>query len=341
MKLFNIVCECIQKLVSPKNYQSIENLWPEWIRDYSRIKAWSESRAFDRRMSIGNKYVFPIIGHKCPQDVTTKDVIVCLQLAMKETNLTQEKVLTALSQFLRWCDSKQLRDSTQRLPTDKELVEPFLGLSLKGKKGHYPALDWRDVPRFVAQLQARRGVSAKALLFVILTASRGQPVREARWDEINEQLLEWNIPAEHMKGKQGNNRPHDVPLSRQAISLLEKIRLVSYGSVIFSNKKPLSDTALRQCIRKINRDVESRGGIGFRDSTQNNRVVVPHGFRAAFMTWAQENDKELSLAERCLAHQDSADKHNGAYRRGVMMRQRRQLLQEWADYCFSYQLDEK
>ena len=43
----------------------------------------------------------------------------------------------------------------------------------------------------------------------------------------------------------------------------------------------------------------------------------------------------MMLVEKCLAHKDPDDRHNGAYRRGTLIRQRKVLLQQWADFCFS------
>ena len=150
--------------------------------------------------------------------------------------------------------------------------------------------------------------------------------------------LEWNVPASHMKGKQGNNRPHEVPLSAQAVKLLQAIRPVQvHGEDLVFTKtgNSLSGTALRKLIRKLDEDSLKKGGNGFRDVSHDNRVAVTHGFRAAFATWAQETGEDVSVIELCLSHVDSTDKHNGAYRRGRMMQRRRLLLQRWANYCFS------
>ncbi len=313
---------------------TVADLWPIWIKEYTIIKVWTDSRAYSRRLSLGTKYIFPVIGHKKPNKVTSEDVVSCLNLAIDNTEHTQQKVLTALSQFLRWCTSKHLLNPSQRLPTDISFIEPHLGIKLRGKVDHYPAIDWREVPRFVAKLVKSKGIGSTALLFCILTTSRSQSVRMAQWDEIDHLHQEWHIPASHMKGKQGQNQPHDVPLSSQAQFLLKTLNPTN--SALFTYKgKTISDASLRKCIRRINQATESAGEIGFRDSTQHNRVAVPHGFRAAFMTWAQENEKDLTIVEHCLAHKDSNDKHNGAYRRGAQMKQRRILLQEWADYCTS------
>ena len=146
-----------------------------------------------------------------------------------------------------------------------------------------------------------------------------------------------------MKGRQGNNRPHDVPLSFQAINLLSAVYTKDSNSddLIFSSTgKPLSGMALRKVIRKLDAKMISSGFSGFRDESQSNRVAVTHGFRAAFATWAQESEEAISVIEHCLAHVDSTDKHNGAYRRGRMIGQRKELLQRWADYCFSQVIDD-
>ncbi len=318
---------------------SVENLWPLWIQEYSELRAWSDKQAFQRRFSLGVKYVFPVIGTLHPAQITTNEVVACLKLSLASTTQTHWKVLVALSQFLQWCTANQLYDSNKRLPTDIKLVEPYLGMQLHKEGGHHPAIDWRDIPKFISLLLQETNISSKALLFVVLTVSRLQSVNSAQWTEINLTQSEWQIPASHMKGKQGHNRPHDVPLSNQALNLLNSLsspQLKNSNSLIFTTTgHQLSGTALRKVVKKIDKKAISQGLPGFRDSFQGNRVAVTHGFRAAFATWAQENGADMSVVEYCLAHKDSTDKHNGAYRRGRLSQQRRTLLQLWADYCFS------
>ena len=316
--------------------QCISKLWPVWISEYSKLKLWSDPQAYAKRMALGVKYVFPVAGALKPYQLSTFNVVDILESALRVTKQTHTKVLIALSQFLRWCVSKNLIQSTQRLPTDLTLLEPVLGMRLRVKGGHHPAVDWRDVPRFVSKLRRERSEGARALLFAVLTTCRAQSVCMAEPGEFNIALSEWNIPALHMKGKQGNNQPHDVPLSRQALSLIKQ-RLKDQGRLLFTaTGNPLSSAALRKVIRKLDAASVAAGTSGFRDPSQNGRVAVTHGFRAAFATWAQETGQDMSVVERCLAHVDPLDRHQGAYRRGTMLARRRELLQAWADYCFSY-----
>lgn len=317
----------------------IEKLWPIWINEYTKLKAWTDKDAYQRRFALGKKYVFPVIGSIKPNQVTIQNVVSCLELVLMSTKQSHWKVLVALSQFLRWCATQDLLDPTKRLPTDIELIEPYFGVRLRSQGGHHPAVDWREVPRFISLLVQEKTIGAKALLFVILTTSRLQSVSQAQWKEINLFLKEWQIPASHMKGKQGNNRPHEVPLSSQAMALLQSIRnshLKGEDLIFSATGSELSGSSLRKAIRKIDQKSIGLGIPGFRDSSQNNRVAVTHGFRASFATWAQEIGADMSVVEFCLAHCDSNDRHNGAYRRGSMINQRRLLLQAWADFCFSY-----
>jgi integrase len=318
---------------------SIKDLWPIWINEYTNLKTWTDKHAYQRRYALGEKYIFPIIGSHKPNQISIRNIVDCLELAMQNTQQTHLKVLIALSQFLRWSTAKQLRDPNNRLPTDIELIEPYLGSRLRKPCGHHPSVDWRDIPLFISLLVKETSISAKALLFTILTASRLQSVCQAQWNEINFLLKEWQIPSSHMKGKQGHNRPHEVLLSFQATKLLYSLTPPGSngtGNLIFSaTGNELSGTALRKLIRKLDKVALERGHRGFRDPLQNNRVAVTHGFRASFATWAQETGQDMSVVERCLSHIDPSDRYHGAYRRGQMISQRKKLLQEWADYCYS------
>lgn len=330
----------LKYLLLPK--QTVSKLWIDWLHDYKKLKYWTDKRALERRMALGEKYIFPFIGNKHPNKVTVDDIVLCFEFCAKQTSQTQNKVLVVLGQFFKWCNYKNYRDPNKRLPTDRDLLEPYLGIHLHYHQlRHYPAIDWRDVPRFIAfliDIYGTTSTSSKLLLFSILTVSRSQSVRYAQWNEIDFELSEWNIPLEHMKGRQGNNRPHIVPLSRQALSILKELHQnkIESESIIFSHKsKKISGNAVRKLIHSIHKRAVVLGHSGFADPFERDRVIVPHGFRAAFTTWAQETNKDMMLVEKCLAHKDPEDRHNGAYRRGMLIVPRKILLQQWANFCFS------
>ena len=118
-----------------------------------------------------------------------------------------------------------------------------------------------------------------------------------------------------MKGK----IEHRVPLSAQALTLLEKresLRPLTSEKYVFPNTKgnPLTDNALNKSI--------ARYGGG---------TASIHGFRTSFKTWATDNAFDDLLSEQALAHIDR-DKVRAAYQRSDMLERRRELMQSWADF---------
>ena len=106
--------------------------------------------------------------------------------------------------------------------------------------------------------------------FLVLTACRSGEVRGARWDEIDEDVAAWTVPAARMKG----GRPHRVPLSEQATAVLDEARGLDNGSgLVFPAPRSgleLSNMAFAQVLRRL--------GLDF----------VPHGLRSSFRDWAAE-----------------------------------------------------
>jgi len=163
------------------------------------------------------------------------------------------------------------------------------------------------------------GVSVQALLFQVLTAGRSGEIRGARWAEFDLEAALWDVPEERMKGK----RPHRVPLSAQAIALLQSLPRYEDCDLVFPGRQlqQLSDMSLTACMRRLD----------FRDSA--GRVCVPYGWRSTFRDWAAEHTHyPPEMAEMALAHAIES-KVEAAYRRGDMLAKRAAMMQDWADYC--------
>jgi len=183
---------------------------------------------------------------------------------------------------------------------------------------HRAALSDRDLPDFLAKLDAYNGepTTAHALRLLILTATRPGEVRGARWCEIDMESNLWIIPAERMKMKV----EHRVPLSRQALQVLQAMRPISGDrELVFPSptyrSKSLSENTFNGALRRM----------GYPDATA-------HGFRSLFSTVTNEHDRTLGdVVERALAHQDR-NKVRAAYLRSTFLNDRVRLMQWWADY---------
>lgn len=155
-----------------------------------------------------------------------------------------------------------------------------------------------------------------ALQLLALTMTRPGDVRSMRRSEINFDKAIWRVPAERMKMR----RPHEVPLSRQAVALLRDIWPLSEGSElalpsIRANNKPLSEGAMISALRRIGYTKEE---------------MSPHGFRSAASTILNERGFNPDVIEAALAHQDENEIRR-AYNRSLYWPERVKLMQAWAD----------
>lgn len=186
-------------------------------------------------------------------------------------------------------------------------------LSQNGHKTkHHAALPHGEVGAALATIaKAKAMESARlAMRFLALTATRSAEVRGALWQEIDLAAKVWVIPASRMKADRG----HTVPLSRQALEVLEAAK-EAYGDtgLVFPGKT---------------------GGV-IDNQTLLNLVkpfgVTVHGFRSSIRDWAAETGVAREVAEACLAHTEQ-DKTVAAYKRTDLLEQRQGVMQAWADY---------
>jgi len=150
----------------------------------------------------------------------------------------------------------------------------------------------------------------------VLTAVRPGELRGARWDEIDADRALWRIPAERMKMK----TEHTVPLSRQSLAVLERMRPLSgAGALVFPSPfypgKPLSEGTLNSALARM----------GYKG------MATAHGFRTLFSTCANEAGWNADVIEKQLAHEER-DEVRGAYNRASWLPERTKLMQWWADH---------
>jgi integrase len=177
---------------------------------------------------------------------------------------------------------------------------------------HHAAVPIDEVHAFAKKLQALDGMSAKALLFVLYTATRSGEVRGAAWSEVDLDAALWSIPGERIK----SGRPHRVPLSPEAVALLQSVPRFEGVDYIFpgTKNKPLSDMAMTAVMRRM--------GL----------QAVPHGLRSSFRDWCGERTATPNeVAEMCLAHAVGSQTE-AAYRRGDMLDRRREVMNLWAKF---------
>jgi len=272
---------------------------------------WKNPKHADQWTSTLKSYASPVFGHLMVGDVAVSHVMSVLSPIWKNKTETAKRLRGRIEQVLDWAKVHGYRTGENpaqwRGHLDKLLAAP----NKVTKVVHHKALPISEVPRFMAQLRGQAGLAARALEFAILTAARSGNVRHAVWSEIDIPQRLWTVPAAKMKA----GREHRVPLSDEAISLLESIPQGAQDALVFPSARgsALSDMTLNAVLRRMEVD------------------AVPHGFRSTFRDWAAERSFDREVAELSLAHVNK-DKTEAAYFRSDLIERRRELLDAWGAF---------
>ncbi|WP_086644231.1 phage integrase central domain-containing protein [Acetobacter sp. DsW_063] len=199
------------------------------------------------------------------------------------------------------------------------IIAPALRPVIKGRQ---PALvDMPQVLTMIRKIESEDAhpVTLLAHRLLFLTVVRPGELRSAEWAEFEDLDGEapiWRIPAERMKKK----REHIVPLSSQAVDVVQSLRAVSsQWPHLFPNSRrpmvPMSENAIGYLL--------NRAGYHHRH--------VPHGYRATFSTVMNDlHPDDRQAIDATLAH-IIKNQVEGAYNRSQHLGRRRELAQIWAD----------
>lgn len=148
------------------------------------------------------------------------------------------------------------------------------------------------------------------------TMTRPIEAASARWQDINLTEKVWLIPEERMKMK----RPHIIPLSKQALTLLELIKPMSGNSeYLFPSRSSIKSHANSQ---SVNMALKRMGFAG---------ELVSHGLRALASTTLNEQGFDADVIEAALAHVDKNEVRR-AYNRAEYLERRRVLMAWWSEH---------
>lgn len=268
-------------------------------------------RTRDTWLSRLEAYVFPVIGDMKIENVTPRDVKKVLEPVWTRAPDTAHRVRSRLNQLFQWAAVEG------HYPNPNPVPGVEMGLSDNSRETqHHAALPWTELPGFMSDLSKRDGTAARCLEFLILTATRSIEARGARWDEIDEKEAVWVIPAKRMKGPIAKRREHHVPLPKEALAILPKVRDL-HEELLFPSPrgKELSVNAFASLFKRMKRP-----------------DITVHGFRSTFQDWNDDNAvTDTMVADKALAHVEK-DKVRKAYARSDLFERRRELMDKWAKF---------
>ena len=279
---------------------------PEW-KNAKHAQQWGNSLA---------TYAFPVFGTLSVSDLDTDLVLKAIEPIWISKAETASRVRQRIETVWDWARARKYVEGENPARLRGHL-DKILAKTAKVKRvKHHAAVPYKQIANFMAKLRGRKGNSALAMEFMILTAARTGEVRGARWQEIDLATKVWTIPADRMKA----GKEHRVPLCDRALQILNNMKSNrNPEEFVFSGWKAgtgLSDGAMLALLRKMD--------VG---------PYTPHGFRSTFRDWAAEEAHQFSneTVELALAH-TIRNKAEAAYRRGDQLERRRELMAAWSKY---------
>jgi integrase len=269
-------------------------------------------------------YAFKKLGDKPIRNIKPVDVLAVMRdMEALEIYETRDRLLQGISSVFKYGIALEVCESN---PTDIRIL-----LKKRPKVKNFPCIAPAELPVFLAkldELEQDKKVSlipSSALRFLMLTATRTSEVRFARWADIDLNKSLWTIPAEQAgrKGTGDRRKSHVVPLSAQAVALLEVLKpITGEYELVFTNRstpdKPISENTILKMI----------DNLGYKGK------MTGHGFRSLCRTILSEMGFRFEVLEAILSH-SVGDSTVQAYARSQYLEERKDIMQQWANYLDS------
>lgn len=289
---------------------SFEIVGREWFDKMRSTWVASHGDKIIRRLE---RDVFPWIGATSIGAITAPEVLTAIRKIEDRGRLeTAHRALQNCGQIFRYAvaTGRAERDPTGdlrgALPPVKE--KHFAALTEPQKVGGL----LRAIDGFSGTFIVKAALKLSPLVFV-----RPGELRRALWEDIDLEAGEWRYVVTK------THSDHLVPLSQQAVAILRELHpLTGRNEWVFpgmrDHAKPMSEAAILAALRRM----------GYDTSTE----MSGHGFRAMARTILHEElGFDPAVIEHQLAHR-VPDALGTAYNRTKFIKERRVMMQRWADY---------
>lgn len=295
-----------QRVAAANSFESVGREWHSVMRP-----KWSVRHAADVIESL-EKDIFPILGRRPIAELKAPEILDAIRKIEKRGAID-------IAQRVRQRCSAVFAYAIATGFAEHNPVAAMKGAFVTRRKEPRRMLPVADLPTFLQKLDAYNGdrTVQLGLRLILLTMVRTVELRGACWDEFDFGKKLWAFPAERMKMR----APHLVPLSRQALAVLEALRPITGGyDLLFPGRsdprKPISENTLLYALYRM----------GY------HQRATTHGFRALASTILNESGLwSPDAIERQLAHKEQ-NAVRAAYHRAEYLEDRTRMMQWWADF---------
>ncbi len=297
-----------KRLTDIENNNTFKHIAEQWF-EVKKTKV-SADYAIDVWRSI-DLHLFPELGNVPLHKLKAPKVIdVIRPIAAKGSLETVRRLCQRINEIMVFA-----------LNTGLVTDNPLIGINKAfevSKKKHMPTLKPNELPELMQALNiASIKIITRCLIeWQLHTMCRPNESAGARWEEIDIENRLWTIPAERMK----MNREHVIPLTRQAISILEYIKPISaHREFLFP-----ADRNPRKHANESTANV-ALGRMGFKGR------LVAHGMRSLASTALNEQGFDGDVIEKCLSHIHDNEVRN-SYNHAKYIDRRKPVMCWWSDF---------
>lgn len=292
-----------------RSANSFEVICREWLENK---RSNIEEAQYKKALARLEKDVFPWLGKRPIAEITAPEVLSVLRrIDERGARYTAHKAKSEISQCIRYAIA------TGR--ADRDPCPDLKGAIPAPKTENLPSItDPKGVAELLRAIDGFKGtfVVRCALLLAPLLFVRPGELRKADWSGFDLDKGEWRYLVTKTKTE------HLVPLATQAVAILRDLHaLTGHGKYVFPGRDPqlpMSDAAVNAALRRMGYDTKTE--------------ITGHGFRAMARTILHEElHVKPEVIEHQLAHQ-VADALGTAYNRTKFLKERKAMMQLWADY---------
>jgi integrase len=296
-----------EKASADSSFQSVADLWWEHWR---QNKSKQHADVLKRRMAAD---VFPALGQRPITSIQAPELVALVkQIEKRGAGDLAKRALQTIGQVFRYAIAHGYADRNPAADIKpRDVLKPT-------KKVNLARIDPKDLPRLLRDIEVYRGshVTRLALKLMALMFVRTTELIGAKWEEIDFGAARWKIPGERMKMK----TPHIVPLSTQAVEVLEMLKtLTGTSEFLFPHdrdpKRCMSNNTILKALERMGYKYEMTG----------------HGFRGLASTILHELGFNHDHIELQLAHMPR-NAVSAAYNHAQYLEPRRKMMQQWADF---------
>jgi len=287
---------------------SFADITRQWLDSIAHL---TSEKTHTKKTSRIERLAFPILGDLAINQIKSSDVLASLKPMIDKSQLeTAHRLHGEISSVFAYAIVHNFTDYDPAQAVTKQIPAQ--------KKKHRAAL---IDPKQVGQLL--RDISNYQGTFVVQCAFRLSPllfqrpgeIRQMLWADVDLVAKEWRPYVSK------TDFHHIVPLSTQAIAILESIKPLTGGvQYVFPSSRgdgrPMSDNTIRTALKSLGYESD---------------VMTAHGFRTTASTLLNEQGWSPDAIERQLAH-SPRDQTRAAYNRAQYLAERRRMMQSWADY---------